>query len=68
MVEQMEKEDFGACSNEDQCEAVCPKDISVSHITLRNREYARAVLRRADRRRPGEGGPRAEQASIDTLG
>ena len=28
----------------------------------------RAVLRRADRRRPGEGGPRAERASIDTLG
>jgi succinate dehydrogenase / fumarate reductase iron-sulfur subunit len=40
MVEQMEKEGFGACSNEDQREAVCPKDISVSHIALLNREYA----------------------------
>ena len=46
MVEQMEKEGFGACSNEDQCEAVCPKDISVAHIALLNREYARAVLKR----------------------
>ncbi len=52
MVEQMEKEAFGACSNEDQCQAVCPKDISVSHIALLNREYARASLKRAERGRP----------------
>jgi succinate dehydrogenase / fumarate reductase iron-sulfur subunit len=48
MVEQMEQEAFGACSNEDQCQAVCPKDISVSHIAFLNREYARASLKRAE--------------------
>ncbi|MBI3297660.1 MAG: succinate dehydrogenase/fumarate reductase iron-sulfur subunit [Elusimicrobia bacterium] len=34
---------FGACSNEYECEAVCPKDISVSHIARLNREYLRAL-------------------------
>ena len=52
MVEQMEKEAFGTCSNEDQCQAVCPKDISVAHIALLNREYARAILKRVGRGRP----------------
>ena len=46
MVEQMEEEGFGACSNEGECMAVCPKSISVSNISLLNREYTRAVLRR----------------------
>lgn len=45
MVEQMEKEGFGACSNEGECQAVCPKEISVSNIQTLTREYARAVLR-----------------------
>jgi succinate dehydrogenase / fumarate reductase iron-sulfur subunit len=45
MVEQMEKEGFGACSNEGECQAVCPKEISVSHIQVLSREYARAVLK-----------------------
>jgi len=46
MVEQMEAEGFGACSNEGECMAVCPKGISVSNISLLNREYTRAMLRR----------------------
>jgi len=46
MVEQMEAEGFGPCSNEGECEAVCPKEISVSHIQTLHREYARAALRR----------------------
>ena len=45
MVEQMEAEGFGACSNEGECEAVCPKEISTRHITTLNREYARAILK-----------------------
>jgi succinate dehydrogenase / fumarate reductase iron-sulfur subunit len=45
MVEQMEKEGFGACSNEGECMAVCPKEISVENIAVLNREYARAVLK-----------------------
>jgi len=46
MVEQMETEGFGACSNEGECQAVCPKEISVSRISRLNREYTRAVLKR----------------------
>ena len=45
MVEQMEREGFGACSNEGECQAVCPKEISTDHIQILNREYARAVLK-----------------------
>jgi succinate dehydrogenase iron-sulfur subunit len=45
MVEQMEKEGFGACSNEGECEAVCPKGISVANIQRLNREYVRAILK-----------------------
>jgi succinate dehydrogenase / fumarate reductase iron-sulfur subunit len=45
MVAQMEKEGFGACSNEGECQAVCPKEISVGTIARLNREYVRAMLR-----------------------
>jgi succinate dehydrogenase / fumarate reductase iron-sulfur subunit len=45
MVAQMEKEGFGACSNEGECEAVCPKEISVGNIERLNREYVRALWR-----------------------
>jgi len=46
MIEKMEEEGFGACSNEGECEAVCPKGISLSNIAKLNREYFRARLRR----------------------
>jgi succinate dehydrogenase / fumarate reductase iron-sulfur subunit len=46
MVEQMEKEGFGACSNEGECMAVCPKEINVGVISRLNREWARATLKR----------------------
>jgi len=39
MVHQMDKEGFGNCSNEYECEAACPKSISVSNIALMNREF-----------------------------
>lgn len=39
MVEQMDKEGFGNCSNEYECEAACPKEISVSNIARMNKEY-----------------------------
>ena len=32
MVQTMEKEGFGACSNFAECEAVCPKEISIDFI------------------------------------
>jgi succinate dehydrogenase / fumarate reductase iron-sulfur subunit len=45
MVEQMTAEGFGACSNEAECEAVCPKEISTHAIQRMNREYLRAMLK-----------------------
>lgn len=47
MVEQMAEEGFGTCSNEGECEAACPKGISVSHIARMNRDYLKATLREA---------------------
>lgn len=45
MVLQMDKEGFGNCTNQYECEAVCPKEISVSFIAKMNREFTRASLR-----------------------
>lgn len=42
MVAQMDHEGFGNCSNQFECQAVCPKEISVSFIAKMNREYLRA--------------------------
>lgn len=42
MVLAMDKEGFGNCSNELECEAVCPKGISIRHIARMNREYLMA--------------------------
>ncbi|MEO5931511.1 MAG: succinate dehydrogenase/fumarate reductase iron-sulfur subunit [Candidatus Kapaibacterium sp.] len=44
MVEQMDKEGFGDCSNHGECEASCPKAISISGIALMRREYMKAML------------------------
>ena len=44
MVTQMDEEGFGMCSNEGECEAVCPKGISISNIAMMNREYFRATV------------------------
>lgn len=46
MVWQMDAEGFGNCSNEGECEAVCPKEISIKHIAVMNREYLRAMRQR----------------------
>jgi succinate dehydrogenase / fumarate reductase, iron-sulfur subunit len=45
MVAQMDAEGFGNCSNEGECEAVCPKDISMASIARLRREYVRALWR-----------------------
>ncbi|MEP6603868.1 MAG: succinate dehydrogenase/fumarate reductase iron-sulfur subunit [Spartobacteria bacterium] len=47
MVERMDAEGFGNCTNTYECEAVCPAEISASFIAKLNREYARASLRRS---------------------
>jgi succinate dehydrogenase / fumarate reductase iron-sulfur subunit len=46
MVEQMDAEGFGNCTNTYECEAVCPAEISASFIAKLNREYAIALLRK----------------------
>ncbi|MCC6672401.1 MAG: succinate dehydrogenase/fumarate reductase iron-sulfur subunit [Planctomycetes bacterium] len=45
MVRQMDQEGFGNCTNQYECEAVCPKEISVGVIAQLNRDYLRAVAR-----------------------
>lgn len=42
MVEAMDGEGFGACSNHFECQAACPKEISVGYIAKMNREYIKA--------------------------
>ena len=44
MVNQMDIEGFGKCSNTYACEAECPKEISVDYIARMNREYFSAVI------------------------
>ena len=46
MIIQHDEEGFGACSNEGECEAVCPKGISIRNIAYMNKEYERAVLKK----------------------
>jgi succinate dehydrogenase iron-sulfur subunit len=45
MVEQMDKEGFGACTVTGSCEAVCPKGISLNFIAKMNRDFLGALLR-----------------------
>ncbi len=45
MVSQMDAEGFGNCSNHGECEAVCPKSISISNIARMRREYFRGALK-----------------------
>ena len=46
MIAQMDKEMFGSCTNQFECEAVCPKEISVEVIAKMNREFGRALKKR----------------------
>lgn len=45
MLRQMDAEGFGNCTNYYECEAVCPKQISVEFIAKLNRDYAVASCR-----------------------
>lgn len=44
MVEQMDKEGFGNCTNTGACEVECPKGISLENIARMNREYLNASI------------------------
>jgi succinate dehydrogenase / fumarate reductase iron-sulfur subunit len=48
MVDRHDTEGFGSCSNEGECEAVCPKEIPITNIARMNREYFRAMLVASD--------------------
>ncbi len=44
MMDQHDKEGFGACTNYQECEAACPKEISVRVIAEMNRDFLKATL------------------------
>ena len=44
MVTRMEEEGFGSCSNHRECEAACPKEISVDWIARMNADFLKARL------------------------
>jgi succinate dehydrogenase / fumarate reductase iron-sulfur subunit len=44
MVEVMDEEGFGNCTNQYECQAVCPKGIDVKFIAQLNREYLKASV------------------------
>ncbi|WP_378180945.1 succinate dehydrogenase/fumarate reductase iron-sulfur subunit [Aquimarina sp. SS2-1] len=45
MVNQMDEEGFGNCTNTGACEIECPKGISLENIARMNREYLKASLK-----------------------
>tara|TARA_B100001094_G_scaffold327817_1_gene386855 strand:+ start:195 stop:1136 length:942 start_codon:yes stop_codon:yes gene_type:complete len=44
MIKAMEEEGFGNCTNEYECEAVCPKNISVDNISFLNRDFLKSKI------------------------
>lgn len=45
MIEQMDAEGFGNCSNHTECEAVCPKEISISNIAKMKRDWIKSAIK-----------------------
>ncbi|MBP8251660.1 MAG: succinate dehydrogenase/fumarate reductase iron-sulfur subunit [Herpetosiphon sp.] len=56
MVEQMDKEGFGNCTNYAECQAACPKEISIQFIAKMNRDLIRAKLREGNNKGSGKTG------------
>ncbi len=50
MVDQMDKEGFGGCTNYGECEAVCPKEISLDFIAAMNRDLLKGNVVGAGKR------------------
>ncbi len=50
MVEAMDREGFGGCTNIGECEAVCPKEISLDFIAMLNRDLLIGSLKGAGQR------------------
>ena len=55
MVAMMDEAGFGSCTNHGECEAACPKGISLENIARMNRDFLRAALTRRARSGPGGG-------------
>jgi succinate dehydrogenase / fumarate reductase iron-sulfur subunit len=55
LVAQLDREAFGTCTNYGECEAVCPKGISIDFIALMNRDWL-AGIRRVERQAQSGGG------------
>ena len=47
MVNKMDEEGFGNCTNQYECEAVCPKSIKAEFISDLNRQYGIAIAKEA---------------------
>ncbi len=45
MVKKMDELGFGNCTNEAECQAVCPKGISIDNIARMNREFLKSFLK-----------------------
>jgi succinate dehydrogenase / fumarate reductase iron-sulfur subunit len=56
MVAQMDREGFGNCSNHGECEAVCPKQISIGNIARMRREFFKAALKEGSYKPVATGG------------
>jgi succinate dehydrogenase / fumarate reductase, iron-sulfur subunit len=56
MVGQMDKEGFGSCRNYYECEAVCPKEISVRFIAELNKEWRQAAVSHHEAKRAAAAG------------
>ncbi|MBX7148801.1 succinate dehydrogenase/fumarate reductase iron-sulfur subunit [bacterium] len=48
MVERMDAEGFGNCTNIGECSSACPKEISIDFISKMKREYRKAILSGGD--------------------
>jgi succinate dehydrogenase / fumarate reductase iron-sulfur subunit len=57
MVERMDGEAFGHCTNAAACTEACPKEIPLEVIARMNRDYLRSTLRGPDAKVTGGGGP-----------
>ena len=55
MVEQMDHEGFGNCSNTGACEVECPKGISLENIARMNRDYLMASISKKKKKNKGGG-------------
>jgi len=57
MVQQMDAEGFGHCTNAAECTEACPKEIPIEMIAKMNRDYLRATIRGPHAKVTGGGGP-----------